>query len=101
VYKEQKLGHLECDISYTISMSAGILTWHLRVKHRHEYEEYLEHEMTKKLRNDTDSGIKVQSSLHSFIKYALSFEKILDYTDLPAIDSFQASLLQRNAALVT
>jgi len=51
VYKERKFSHLafcklcNSDINYTISMSTGMLTRHMRVRHRINYEEYLDKEM--------------------------------------------------------
>jgi hypothetical protein len=55
-----------------------MLTRHMRVRHRSDYEEYLDEEMTKKLRNDADSdNSKVQLSLDSFVKHGPSFKKKL------------------------
>jgi hypothetical protein len=77
VYQERTFAHLafcklcNSDINYTISMSTGMLTWHMS-----EYEEYLDKDMAKKLRNDADSdNSKVQLSLDSFVKHGPSFEK--------------------------
>jgi hypothetical protein len=82
VYNERKFAHLafcklcNSDISYTISMSTGMLTRHMRVRHKSDYEEYLDEEMAKKFRNDADSdNSKVQLSLDSFVKHGPSFEK--------------------------
>jgi hypothetical protein len=62
-------------------MSTGILTRHVRIKHRALLDEMLEEEMAKILKNETSSeslgSSKVQSSIESFVEYASSFERTI------------------------
>ncbi len=55
-----------------------MLTRHVRTKHRNEYKNMLEEEISKKLRADpasnSVSNVKVQSSIEKYVEFNSSFE---------------------------
>jgi len=80
VYHDQKFQNLafcllcQQDVNYSKTMSTGMLTRHVRTKHRCHYKAMLESEITKKFRADAESNVKVQSCIDKYVEFNSSFE---------------------------
>ncbi len=86
IYKDPKIQNMafcllcKKDVNYTFTMSTGMLTRHIRSKHRFEYQAMLEEEISKKSRPNTASksnDVKVQSSIDKFVEVCSGFDKTL------------------------
>lgn len=91
VYSDKALRHMayckicQGDINYTLTMSTGMLTRHMRSKHRKEYEEMLEEAAVKRIEancngsslSTQDETDKLQCSIENFVEFSPGFEKKL------------------------
>jgi hypothetical protein len=83
LYKDAKSKHLayctlcKQDVNYTAAKSPGMLTQHMRTRHRTVYDAMLEEEEAKKLRaiGDDKEKVLVQSSIEKFSDMTSKFEK--------------------------
>ncbi len=89
IYRDRKFQNLafcllcKKDVNYSTTMSTGMLTRHVRTKHRSDYQAMLEADMAKKFRADTasdlGSDVKVQSCIDKFVEFNSSFEAKLTH----------------------
>jgi hypothetical protein len=63
----------KADVNYSTTMSTGMLTRHVRTKHRSDYQSMLELEMAKKFRGDELGNVKVQSCIDKYVEFNASF----------------------------
>jgi hypothetical protein len=88
--EQQHLAHCiicQQDVNYTKAKSTGMLTRHLRRKHRTEFDMMVDEEATRRLQQSSSSlspgftlvpeSGKVQGTITSFVKFTPSFEKKL------------------------
>jgi hypothetical protein len=64
----------KADVNYTISKSTGMLTCHMRVKHREIYEQHLLMETKKQKTGEEDNELK-QTNISRYVHHAPTFEK--------------------------
>jgi hypothetical protein len=73
----------QVNVNYTLTMSTGMLTRHMRSKHWREYEAMLEEEAFKKIDANYNSSCvstqdltdKLQCSIENFVEFSPMFEK--------------------------
>jgi hypothetical protein len=99
LYKDAKSKHLafctlcKQDVNYTAAKSPGMLTRHVRTRHRTVYDAMLEEEEAKKLRavGDDKEKVLVQSSIEKFSDMTSNFEKKLVSWLIQTYQPLQAS----------